>query len=70
MPKKLQEKYQLVRESLASVEFLEMTCKELDRYIVRLVQEAVKRDGKGPYPPNSDNCVATALSMEALNCSL
>ena len=36
----------------------------------RFVQEAVKKDGKGPYPPNSYNYVATALSMEALNCSL
>ena len=43
-----------------------MTCKELDRYIASFVQEAVKRDGKGPYPLNSDNCVATALSTEAL----
>ena len=39
-------------------------------YIARFVQEAVKKDGKGPYPPNSDNCVATALSMETLNCSV
>ena len=44
-----------------------MTCEELDR---RITQEAVKRDGKGPYPPNLDNCVATVLSTEALNCFL
>ena len=49
---------------------LEMTCKELDCYIARFVQESVKRDGKGPYPPNSDNYVATGLLTEALNCSL
>ena len=30
---------------------LEMTCEELDRYIARFVQEAVKRDGKSPYRP-------------------
>ena len=47
-------------------DILEMTCKELDRCIARFVQEAVKKDGKGP---NSDNCVATALFTEALNCS-
>ena len=31
-----------------------MTCKELDRHIARFLQEAVKRDRKGPYPPNTD----------------
>ena len=46
-----------------------MTCKELDRYIARFVQKAVKREGKRPYPPN---CVATAISTEALSvaCSV
>ena len=39
----------------------EMTYKELDCYIARFVQEAVKRDGKGLT-------VATALLTKALNC--
>ena len=30
-----------------------MSRKELDYNIVRFVQEAGKRDGKDPYPPNS-----------------
>ena len=66
------EVYQLGRESEASMAWrkrhyiLQMTWKELDCYIARFVQ----KDGKGPYPPNSDNYVATALSTEALNSFL
>ena len=30
------------------------------------VQQAEKKQRKGPYPPNSDNYVATVLSVEAL----
>ena len=59
-----------MKETERKIYILEMTCKELDHYIARFVQEAVKKDGKGPYPLNSDNCIATALSTEALICSL
>lgn len=31
-------------------DILEMSCKELDWYVARFVQEAVQRDGK-QYPP-------------------
>ena len=52
------------------------TLEELDRYIAPFVQEAVKKDGKGPYSPNSDNCRysamygSTKLYVQLCMCSL